>query len=75
METLEQLSAGYRDRAQRAAQALGRLQRLIYRIGTLRLLLFVAGVAGLIVLRAESWAVHTTTGSLPGKTTWRRKRR
>ena len=57
METLEQLSAGYRDRAQRAAQALGRLQRLIYRIGTLRLLLFVAGVAGLIVLRAESWAV------------------
>ena len=33
METLEQLSAGYRDRAQRAAQALGRLQRLIYRIG------------------------------------------
>ena len=57
METLEQLSADYRTRAQQAAQALGRLQRLIYRIGTLRLLLFVAGVAGLIVLRAESWAV------------------
>ena len=57
MKTFEQLSADYQARTQQSAHSLAKLQRLIYRTGTLRLLLFVAGVAGLIILRAESWMV------------------
>ena len=57
METIETIINGYRARMQQADRALDSLQRRIYRISTLRLLLFAAGVAGLIVLRSESWAV------------------
>ena len=57
METIETIINGYRARMQQADRTLDSLQRRIYRISTLRLLLFAAGVAGLIVLRSESWAV------------------
>ena len=57
METIETIINGYRARMQQADRALDSLQRRIYRISTLRLLLFAAGVAGLIVLRSENWAV------------------
>ena len=57
METIETIINGYRARMQQADRALDSLQRRIYRISTLRLLLFAAGVAGLIVLRSESWTV------------------
>ena len=59
METIETIINGYRARMQQADRALDSLQRRIYRISTLRLLLFAAGVAGLIALRSESWAVLT----------------
>lgn len=57
MNSIEDISATYRHIAEEAGQKLNRVQQQIYRIGTLRLLLFVAGVAGIIYFRAESWAV------------------
>ena len=57
MESIENIKSTYRRIADEAQQQLNKVQRQIYRIGTLRLLLFIAGVAGLICFRAESWAV------------------
>lgn len=57
MNSIEEISATYRHIAEEAGRKLNRVQQQIYRIGTLRLLLFVAGVAGIIYFRAESWAV------------------
>lgn len=57
MESIENIKSTYRHIADEAQQQLNKVQRQIYRIGTLRLLLFIAGVAGLICFRAESWAV------------------
>lgn len=57
MENIENIKSTYHRIADEAQQGLNKVQQQIYRIGTLRLLLFVAGVAGLIYFRAESWAV------------------
>lgn len=57
MNSIEEISAAYRHIAEEARQKLNRVQQQIYRIGTLRLVLFIAGVAGIIYFRAESWAV------------------
>ena len=57
MESIENIKSTYRRIADEAQQQLNKVQRQIYRIGTLRLLLFIAGVAGLICFRAESWAI------------------
>lgn len=57
MESIENIKSAYRRIADEAQQELNKVQQQIYRIGTLRLLLFVAGVAGIIYFRAESWAV------------------
>lgn len=38
-------------------EELKKVQQKIYRIGTLRLLLFVAGAAGIIYFRSESWGI------------------
>lgn len=61
MNTIDKIGAAYRHTAQEARQELNKVQQQIYRISTLRLLLFVAGVAGIIYFRAESW---TTIGSI-----------
>ena len=57
MNTIDDISRRYQHQVQQDGLALHKLQQTIYRIGTLRLLLFVAGVAGLIWLRAESWYI------------------
>lgn len=57
MNTIDKISATYRDIAEQAKHELNKVQQQIYRIGTLRLLLFCTGVAGIIYFRAESWAV------------------
>ena len=57
MDSIENIKSAYRRIADEAQQELNKVQQQIYRIGTLRLLLFVAGVAGIIYFRAESWAV------------------
>ena len=57
MESIENIKSAYRRIADEAQQELNKVQQQIYRIGTLRLLLFVAGVAGIIYFRSESWAV------------------
>ena len=56
MNTIDEIGAAYRHAVQEAQQELNKVQQQIYRISTLRLLLFVAGVAGIIYFRAESWA-------------------
>lgn len=56
MNTIDEIGAAYRHTVQEARQELNKVQQQIYRISTLRLLLFVAGVAGIIHFRAESWA-------------------
>ena len=61
MNTIDKIGAAYRHTAQEARQELNKVQQQIYRISTLRLLLFVAGVAGIIYFRAESW---TTIGGI-----------
>ena len=61
MNTIDEIGAAYRHAAQEARQELNKVQQQIYRISTLRLLLFVAGVAGIIYFRAESW---TTIGGI-----------
>ena len=58
MNTIDKISAAYRNTAEEARQELNKVQQKIYRIGTLRLLLFVAGAAGIIYFRSESWG-HT----------------
>ena len=57
MNSIEEISAAYRHIEEEARRKLNRVQQQIYRIGTLRLVLFIAGVAGIIYFRAESWAV------------------
>lgn len=57
MNTIDNLSAIYRDTAQKARQELGKVQQKIYRTGTLRLLLFVAGAAGTVCFRNENWTI------------------
>lgn len=57
MNTIEEITASYRSIAAEARQELNNVQGQIYRISTLRLLLFIAGVAGVIYFRAESWAM------------------
>lgn len=59
MENIENISRNYRHIADEAQQELNKIQKQIYRIGTLRLLLFIAGVAGIIYLWAENWAILT----------------
>lgn len=61
MNTIDKIGAAYRHTAQEARQELNKVQQQIYRISTLRLLLFMAGVAGIIYFRAESW---TTIGGI-----------
>lgn len=56
MNTIDKISAIYRNTAEEARQKLNKIQQKIYRIGTLRLLLFVAGVTGIIYFRSESWS-------------------
>ena len=46
INTIDKISAVYRNTAEEARQELNKVQQKIYRIGSLRLLLFVAGVAG-----------------------------
>ncbi|WP_288358431.1 MutS family DNA mismatch repair protein [uncultured Bacteroides sp.] len=57
MNTIDKISAAYRNTAEEARQELNKVQQKIYRIGTLRLLLFVAGAAGIIYFRSESWGI------------------
>ena len=45
INTIDKISAVYRNTAEEARQELNKVQQKIYRIGSLRLLLFVAGVA------------------------------
>ena len=44
INTIDKISAVYRNTAEEARQELNKVQQKIYRIGSLRLLLFVAGV-------------------------------
>ena len=46
INTIDKISAVYRNTAEEARQELNKVQQKIYRIGSLRLLLFVAGVVG-----------------------------
>lgn len=48
INTIDKISAVYRNTAEEARQELNKVQQKIYRIGSLRLLLFVAGVVGII---------------------------
>ncbi len=57
MNTIDKISAVYRNTAEEARQELNKVQQKIYRIGSLRLLLFVAGVAGIIYFWSESWGI------------------
>ena len=43
INTIDKISAVYRNTAEEARQELNKVQQKIYRIGSLRLLLFVAG--------------------------------
>ena len=56
-ETLEQIAADYRQRAERADGQLKHVQQHIYRISLLRVALFVGGIAAAICLRHEGWPV------------------
>ena len=55
INTIDKISAVYRNTAEEARQELNKVQQKIYRIGSLRLLLFVAGVVGIIYFWSESW--------------------
>lgn len=57
MNSIEEIRTGYRRIADETRQKLNKVQQQIYRIGTLRLMLFIAGVAGIIYFRSESWTV------------------
>mgnify|MGYP000488487282 CR=1 FL=1 len=59
MESIENIKSVYRRIEDEARCELNKVQQQIYRISTLRLLLFVAGIAGIIYFRTESWAVLT----------------
>lgn len=59
MESIENIKSVYRRIEDEADAELNKVQQQIYRISTLRLLLFVAGIAGIIYFRTESWAVLT----------------
>lgn len=53
INTIDKISAVYRNTAEEARQELNKVQQKIYRIGSLRLLLFVAGVVGYLFLERE----------------------
>lgn len=55
MNDIEKIRARYNEIAESAQCELDKVQSAIYTTGTLRLLLFVAGVAALVVFRAEPW--------------------
>ena len=57
INTIDKISAVYRNTAEEARQELNKVQQKIYRIGSLRLLLFVAGVVGIIYFWSESWGI------------------
>ena len=59
MESIENIKSVYQRIEDEARCELNKVQQQIYRISTLRLLLFVAGIAGIIYFRTESWAVLT----------------
>ena len=59
MESIENIKSVYRRIEDEARCELNKVQQQIYRISTLRLLLFVAGIAGIIYFRTESWSVLT----------------
>ncbi len=65
MDTIDKISAVYRNTAEEARRELNKVQQKIYRIGSLRLLLFVAGVAGIIYFRSESWGTLAGIASSP----------
>ena len=57
INTIDKISAVYRNTAEEARQELNKVQQKIYRIGSLRLLLFVAGVVGIIYFWSESLGI------------------
>lgn len=57
MNNIDDIRNNYLRLIDEATAKLNKVQQQIYRTSMLRLLLFVAGVAGLIYFRAESWAV------------------
>ena len=57
MNNIDDIRNNYLRLIDEATAQLNKVQQQIYRTSMLRLLLFVAGVAGLIYFRAESWAV------------------
>ena len=59
MESIENIKSVYQRIEDEARCELNKVQQQIYRISTLRLLLFVAGIAGIIYFRTESWSVLT----------------
>lgn len=59
MNSIEEVKSGYSHIAEEAKLKLNKVQQQIYRTGTLRLMLFLAGVAGIIYFRSESWVVLT----------------
>ena len=54
INTIDKISAVYRNTAEEARQELNKVQQKIYRIGSLRLLLFVAGVVGIIYFWSDT---------------------
>ena len=57
INTIDKISAVYRNTAEEARQELNKVQQKIYRIGSLRLLLFVAGGVGIFFFWGESWGI------------------
>ena len=57
MESIEKIKSTYSRIAEEAQQESNKIQQAIYHTGSLRLLLFVAGIAGIIYFREESWTI------------------
>lgn len=57
MQTLETLTADYRQRAEQAEANQKQVQQQIYRISLLRVVLFAGGITAAICLRHEGWPV------------------
>ena len=65
INTIDKISAVYRNTAEEARQELNKVQQKIYRIGSLRLLLFVAGVVGIIYFWSEAGVYWPALPSSP----------
>ena len=65
MESIEKIKSTYSRIAEEAQQESNKIQQAIYHTGSLRLLLFVAGIAGIIYFREESWTILAGIALVP----------